>query len=350
MLRRKGWHMDVVHHDLSINNWRHIIPQAPTITTDHGCVDMLQSSFMPPRRGMAMMEWWRDAYVRLVDQYIEQYGKPDIIHAHTYLGGWVALSVSDTLGIPIVLTEHYTGLLSGDISETHQEIMRATYPRVTQVLGVSQALADAISQQYGCDTRVIPNFINTHQFKLKNVKPADAKTVRLITVGDLIPRKQIDLLIDAVKITNGVSLTIIGDGPERGRLHRKVRDLGLTNQIELEGRLDQKAIAEKLLRHDIYVHPSKVETFGISLIEAMSCGLPAIAFDNGGSRDIITRDTGLIVTDQSPEGLRDAIQRVIGHWTDYDPEIIRQRVLDHFSTRPVEHQLYGLYQSLFVHR
>lgn len=111
----------------------------------------------------------------------------------------------------------------------------------------------------------------------------------LVTVGSLEPRKNhsylLDVLAECQRRGYTFSLTVIGDGPTRNALVLKSAQLGLAHQVRFLGfREDARAY---MPGHLAYIHTSWMESFGIVLLEAMSCGLPVLAAEVGGIPEVL---------------------------------------------------------------
>ena len=114
---------------------------------------------------------------------------------------------------------------------------------------------------------------------------ADDETPVLIHVGRLAAEKNLDLLIEAMELARSVNpttrLVIVGDGPERGRLERRLPGAIFT------GALRGEALARHYASADGFLFPSLTETFGIVVLEAMASGLDCLSFDYAAGRMLI---------------------------------------------------------------
>jgi len=163
---------------------------------------------------------------------------------------------------------------------------------------------------------------------------------RIGFLGRLDPIKRIGDLIDAMTfLPDGFTLHIFGEGSERAALTEQVRRLGLSARVTLHGRTD--APQDALLHMDCLVLPSDAEGFGLVLIEAMAAGIPVVATDAPGIRNVVRHNqTGLLVPCRSPAALAQAIATLAS-----DPalrrrlvESARQDVKDRFVWEPVLRQ------------
>lgn len=107
--------------------------------------------------------------------------------------------------------------------------------------------------------------------------------LRLVTIGRLVKRKNIQLLLSAVaSLGDKAILTVVGDGPERKGLEKFARKLGLRNRVRFSGFVDERQKMNELRKADVFVSSSIHEGFGIVFLEAMAAGLPIIASSSGG--------------------------------------------------------------------
>lgn len=131
-------------------------------------------------------------------------------------------------------------------------------------------------------------------------KKSDLKSKNLISVGRFVPEKDFETLVDVMAKVHekdkDVHLTIVGDGVTLPAVRKKVKSLGLEKVISLPGFLSQKEIEKYYYDSSLFVLTSKTEAFGLVLAEAMSYGLPCIAFDRAsGARAQIQEDTGVLI-------------------------------------------------------
>jgi glycosyltransferase involved in cell wall biosynthesis len=145
--------------------------------------------------------------------------------------------------------------------------------------------------------------------------------VHLVSVGRVAREKNLPLLLEAVELLVNedhldVELEIVGDGPDWDRVLQHIEQRGLGSRVRMIGRRSGEDLVEAYDRADIFVMTSSSESFGMVLVEAMARGIPVIAPDIAGVRDVvIDGETGLLV-DHSAESIRGAVQRILG-----DPEL-----------------------------
>ena len=163
---------------------------------------------------------------------------------------------------------------------------RRVLARVDALIFVSRFMRDQIAalipESLSVRQEVIPNFV---------VRPkADEGQLMadLISIGTLEPRKNqgylLEILAAAKAAGRVITLTLVGDGPDRQSLESQAARLGISGQVNFAGFL--RRAADLIARHRAYVHVAKMESFGIVLIEAMAAGRPVLATIAGGMGEV----------------------------------------------------------------
>ncbi len=150
-------------------------------------------------------------------------------------------------------------------------------------------------------------------------RPADG-TFLILYVGNLIPRKGVRYLIDALHRlppTIPAKLLILGEGSDRAKLEAQVRELGLDGRVTMPGRVPEPDLHRAFHNAKVLVLPSIVdqrgdtEGLGVVLLEALSYRVPVIGSAIGGITDIIVDgETGLLVPPEDPTAIAKAIERI----------------------------------------
>lgn len=258
--------------------------------------------------------------------------RPDLIHAHFGQAG-VRISKLLTryqLKIPLVVQCHGSDVLSQPHSDFwyRQAFIKLSKEKSNRIIGNTDFLCGVI-QSLGVQEahlRKVTYSVNTKFSSSCQVRGRKRDSmVRVISVGRLIPWKGHRYLIDAVKILNDrtphcVSLTIVGSGSEAGFLKKQAESLGLLGVVNFLGSVSHEDLPAVLSRHDLFVQPSIVdpktfqrESFGMTILEAISCGLPVIVTDSGGMPELVGGNSrcSKIVPHSSPKSLAEAMQRFI---------------------------------------
>ncbi len=236
---------------------------------------------------------------------------PDVVVSFlTKVNTMVGLAVLNT-GIPTVMSERNNfrvqsmnplWRIAGDVA------FRSASVLVMQ----TEAARAALPARFAEAAMVIPNAAEL----AAPVRRTEQAGVRLVAVGRLEDQKGFDLLIRAFASAAGrmpeASLTIFGEGPRRGQLEELVRATGLEDRISLPG--VTRTPGEWTAEADIFVLSSRFEGFPNVLIEALSAGLPAVAFDCpwGPSEMLGGMEAGVLVPAEDVEALAGAMARVVG--------------------------------------
>lgn len=245
----------------------------------------------------------------------------DIIHAHhPFLLGDTALRVGANKNVPVVFTHHtryedYTHYVPFD-SPTLKEIainLSTEFANLCDgVIAPSESIAKLIKQR-GVKTpiAVVPTGIdvdafaagNGARFRKKNKIPAAAFVVG--HVGRLAPEKNLGYLTQAValflKTTPSARFLVVGGGPSEDEIKKICAELGVEKQLILAGKYTGPALCDAYCAMDVFAFASFSETQGMVLAEAMAAGLPAVALDASGVREVVVHgQNGFLLPARTP--------------------------------------------------
>lgn len=166
---------------------------------------------------------------------------------------------------------------------------------------------------------VLPRRIETFTFGVDTQRfrplegPRSSPPV-ILSIRQLLPLYHVDLLVRAVPLVaertrEPFAVRVVGQGPERDRLKRLARELGVGDRVTfLEGRLGDEELIQEMRRATIYVSTSRSDTTSVSLLEAMACGVSPVVTDIPGNREWIEPGVnGTLVPLDDPEPLADAL-------------------------------------------
>ena len=160
---------------------------------------------------------------------------------------------------------------------------------------------------------VIPNGVDNKIFSIQNRKQKlKKKTFNLLFVGRLVARKAPQYLIEAlpliIKEIPNVKLIIIGSGPLKGVLLKRIKQLGLTGKVSIFSGVPINILAKIYAISDLFIFHSFYEAQGIVLLEAMSSGVPIIGTKIGGIPDtIIHNKCGMLIKPGDPKSISNAV-------------------------------------------
>lgn len=276
--------------------------------------------------------------------------KPDLIHSHSvYPGGIYANNISNKFKIPYIVTEHRTNINVLMNNQRIKERIVKTYYNANKVIAVSKGLMDEMKSFINRNILVIPNFIDVNYFK-SSIKNNNGKEVlKLLFIGALEERKGLDVLIKAMGIVRdkkkNAYLKIIGEGHNKSIYVKLSEKIGVSNEISFLGFKNREEVRNYLEECDIFVLPSRKETFGVVLIEALSMGKPVIATRCGGPEYFINDKVGLIVEPDNPVELANAISNLSDNIFRYNPEELREYVKSCFSNEIISEMYNEVYKE-----
>jgi glycosyltransferase involved in cell wall biosynthesis len=277
-----------------------------------------------------------------VDQLLPSL-KLDVIHTHhPILLGQTAARRANEMGLPLVFTFHtqyweYTHYVPFPM-EAIQEFLKNRIHKWLQeylqkcqhIVIPSESIRDFLVKEYGLQDRftVIPTGTNLEPFLR-----ADGKALRkeqgwqdetvLISIGRLAPEKNWDTLLRAFARAASeypkLRLVLIGDGPARDSLEELAVELGIKEKVTFTGALPFAKVPAYLKAADAFAFASVTETQGLVTIEAMAAGLPVVAVDGSGTRDIIENGKQGFLVENDPDALSEGIKKLF-----IDPRLIKR--------------------------
>lgn len=242
---------------------------------------------------------------KLVD--VVKYEKLDLLHVHyaiphatvAYLAKQIL--ADEGIHIPVVTTLHGTDITLVGSDRSFAPVVAFSINKSDGVTAVSNHLRHQTCTQLKIkkEIEVIYNFIDFSRFSRLNkehfrkaIAPDGEKI--LVHTSNFRKVKRIEDVIKAFELIQAKvpsKLLLVGDGPERPRLERMTRELGLYDNVRFLGKQD--AIEEILAVADLFVIPSENESFGLAALEAMACQVPVISSNAGGLPEVnIHGETG----------------------------------------------------------
>jgi glycosyltransferase involved in cell wall biosynthesis len=194
----------------------------------------------------------------------------------------------------------------------HWHVQGLIHRRAEKIVVPSESVADLAEAWSGVPRQklvVIPNAIDPADFTEAHEPSADGG-VRVGFLGRLDPVKRVGDLVEAMRyLPPSVRLEVYGHGPQRAAIELAARQHNVADRVTLHGAIARPQ--EALREMGVLVLPSDAEGFGLVLIEAMAAGVPVVATNVPGIRDVV-RDgqTGLLVPPRSPAALAGAIARL----------------------------------------
>ena len=246
------------------------------------------------------------------------YQKLDIMHAHYAIPHSISAILARQIinsPVKVITTLHGTDITIVGNEPAFLPVTQFGINESDGVTAVSQFLSDQTHETFDIkkNIRVIHNFVDTEKFikrpdrELKEKYAPDNEFI-VTHMSNFRPVKRVDTIIEIFSnILEKVKakLLLIGDGPERGKAEKMCRELGICDHtIFLGKRLE---VEDFLSISDLLISASEVESFGLSILEAMSCGVPIISSNTGGVPEIIVDgEQGFLLKPDDVSGFADA--------------------------------------------
>jgi len=276
---------------------------------------------------------------------------PDLLHAHvSHSCGYYCLTTAKQLNLPLVVTEHYSGLVQGTATAREYERVRQTILRSDSFIFVGSNFQKLICHRLKIQksTHVIGNLLPDRFFQ--SVSKTQSETFTFLCACHLKANKGVDYVIRAFHETfpqmSNVQLRIAGDGEMYVTLKQLAAELREDDRIYFFGKYSREDAPKLFSESDAFVLTSRVETFGIVYLEAMSAGLPCIGTQGQGADDIITEESGFLVEYGQLEQLSDAMRIIYQNRKSYDTSTIQEECRQKFSASAICRQLETVYKEL----
>lgn len=284
---------------------------------------------------------------RFISRSILASQKIDIIHSHfSYPAGFLGVLLQKRKGIPHVITEH-SWLHKHFRSHIHKLCVKYAVNNASVIIAVSSALKRDIERYTSGSVRVIHNTLDISRFRLK--EPVSDLMIRAGILGGYSNyRKGLDILIRAMAIQKrpDIEIHVGGDGILLDSFKKLAADLGVSDNFVFHGSIDPAKVPDFLSSLDFFVLPSRDETFGVVLIEALASGLPVIATKCGGPEEIIDSSTGLLIQVEDVQGLSESIRIMTTDLKNYIGKDIREKVNSAFGPQAFLKHINLIYTEL----
>lgn len=298
------------------------------------------------------------AFEKEIKEAVNQF-KPDIIHCQHL---WIAPYCASKLNVPYVVTAHGTDIKGFCRDERYHKYAIEGAKEAAAVITISKQVDADVEKYYGVESsrrRLILNGFDEAIFRPIDIERAEVlRGLNLNTdydyvvsfVGKLTDFKGVDVLIRAAKIYSqeiqNVITLIVGNGEKYDELVKLRDDLDVKNVYFL-GHRDQEVVAEIYSIADVSVVPSRNEPFGLVAIEALACGTPVVATNQGGLVDFIDESIGSLVPVEDDIALSEAIAAEILSPNKHERRrMAASKALEYFSWSRVVDDVISLYKDV----
>ncbi len=234
----------------------------------------------------------------------------ELLHCHYAIphatSAWIAREMlrADGEDVAVVTTLHGTDITLVGQDPSFHAITKFSIERSDRITAVSHYLQEETFNAFhcvGCRVSVIYNFIDPevydrsrYQGTLRRPFATDRNVLMHVSNFRAVKRVRdvVRIFAQVAAVTPSI-LVMVGDGPERPAAEEEARALGVVSSVYFLGKID--AVAPLLADADVFLLPSQSESFGLSALEALACGVPVVASDAGGLPEVVTNGvTGLL--------------------------------------------------------
>jgi 1,2-diacylglycerol 3-alpha-glucosyltransferase len=261
--------------------------------------------------------------------------KLDVIHTqHPVILGQVAAHKAKKLNLPLVFTFHtqyqeYThyvplpqDVVQDFLKETIHDWLQNYMRKCQHIVVPSPSMLDILQNEYGLDSNytVVPTGIDLEPFQKADGSAIRAKhrwenSAVMISIGRLSKEKNWEFLLKAAALAMqkhpDLRVVLLGDGPQRKYLERCADDLSIRGKVDFIGYIPFEQVPGYLKAADFFGFASTAETQGLVTLEALAAGLPVVAVDASGTRDIVQNGVQGILVDQDIQAFSNAIDQLL---------------------------------------
>ncbi|SDK52765.1 Glycosyltransferase involved in cell wall bisynthesis [Nonomuraea maritima] len=290
------------------------VPLAPGVTVEYvtaGPAAPVPKDDLPP--------YLPEFTERLAQRWSER--PPDVVHAHFWMSGQVALRAARDL--PVVQTFHALGTVkrrwqgAADTSPAHRVATEREIGRRADAVvatcsdEVGELCAMGVQEQR---IAVVPCGVDLAAFCPQGPVAPRTDGPMVLSIGRLVPRKGVDTVIRALRQVPDAELVIAGgsrDDPEAVRLRELAEGHGIGERVHVIGAVPREHVPALMRAADVVVTVPWYEPFGMVPLEAMACGVPVVASAVGGHLDTVA-GCGVLVPPRRPRALARALKDLLG--------------------------------------
>ncbi|CAN5570234.1 N-acetyl-alpha-D-glucosaminyl L-malate synthase BshA [soil metagenome] len=253
--------------------------------------------------------------------------KLDLLHVHYAIphatSAWIAreMLVNTRPDIKVLTTLHGTDITIVGQDPSFHAITKFSIEKSNGLTAVSEFLRTETQSAFGCAgcrIEVIPNFVDPEVYDRARYTPQFAEIAAgrkvLMHISNFRPVKHVREVVQIyARIAGEIPsvLVMVGDGPDRVLAEQEARDLGLADSVFFLGKLD--SVAPLLASADLFVLPTRSESFGLSALEALACGVPVIGARAGGLPEVVRHgETGFLCEPRDVDGMARAGISILG--------------------------------------
>lgn len=319
-----------------------------------GTIDVV---YLPEESRLYRFFFWRfrKQFEQFLIDCLYKKFQPAIAHLHVVYGfGKEAVYLKKSKQVPFIVSEHMGPFPFDWLGDKEYTVLQPMQI-ADEVVAVSSAQARQINAFTGIEPLIIPNLVNETEFYFDESfrTQKTSKSIQLVFTGIYAKAKGVDYLLSAlpafVQQYPNTVLHLVG-GATEDRM-KELKTVARKNDIEqnlvFHGNLQPAAINKLYNQCDFYVCASEWESFGLSVLEGLFAGLPALCTSCGGVRDFVNQENGILISnDQQTQTLLDGLLQMAATYQQYNRKKIAMDVKLKFSAATIREQYLNIYNRV----
>lgn len=255
----------------------------------------------------------------------------------------------------VVVTEHASFLDRVFAERAALDLYEEMLERADEVHCVSTAVRDQLTTQFprhAAKVRIVPNVIDFDRFTARPQPVTDL--LRWLYIGRFMELKRVPLVLDAfaeiAREEPRATLTLVGSGPVESALRQRIAELGLDGRVEIRPPVAPDDVVRLMHEHDLLVHASRIETFGLTVVEAVAAELPVLVARSSGPAETLAGLEGVAgslvdLADDDAPALASAYRQLRAARAALDLPRARKELLARYGREAVGRQLIDAYRA-----
>ncbi|MEQ1797227.1 MAG: glycosyltransferase [Lacibacter sp.] len=313
---------------------------------------------LPDKSGLYKKYFWRhqNAIEQFILNRLVKKIQPALLHLHVVYGfGKEAVQLKKLFGIPFIVTEHISPFPFEWLTDKQATVIEPTR-EAAAVAAVGKVQASQIEDYTGVKPFVIHNVVRSDYFFYhERSKKEPSKGPDIVLTGIYDPRKGVDYLLQSfpalLKKHPGSRLHLAGTASlERmAVIEKEVEAGGIQHAVKFHGQLTPADLCKLYHQCDFYVCSSEMESFGVSILEALFTGLPVLSTKCGGVLEFMLPENGILIeNDRTVETLLNGLLDMTERLNSFNRQAISADAVDRFSTNRIRENYLSLYQQVLA--